>query len=312
MNDSGGRAESPLIRTDNDADDDPIPILPSPGFNVTENQIAQGREAISKQKSYPASGVNVSVKETDSEGNSMGVLYQSTIGSINGDQKDNRRNGDFFFPFLLRRAWVAPEQSSHQRHECGHVRSMYTRFLSVSTSDGYAVSGPRPRRVQFIRRTLKQPPSRIAAEPGLHVPRTAARAQQQQIALDRQSHRPVLHALLGQPAEPGPLLQHADPPPPHAARLATLRAQPAALFPFAHSPAVTPVCSPHAREKEKPAPQPSLQERVPTYIRDTILQHRVKPSWYSQLAAASAVRVPVLTPEVLEKEMELGGYASLA
>ena len=66
MNDSGGRAESPLIRTDNDADDDPIPILPSPGFNVTENQTAQGREAISKQKSYPASGVNVSVKETDS------------------------------------------------------------------------------------------------------------------------------------------------------------------------------------------------------------------------------------------------------
>ena len=116
MNDSGGRAESPLIRTDNDADDDPIPILPSPGFNVTENQTAQG--------------------------------------SINGDQKDNRRNGDFFFPFLLRRAWVAPEQSSHQRHECGHFRSMYTRFLSVSTSDGYAVSGPRPRRVQFIRRTL--------------------------------------------------------------------------------------------------------------------------------------------------------------
>ena len=154
MNDSGGRAESPLIRTDNDADDYPIPILPSPGFNVTENQTAQGREAISKQKSYPASGVNVSVKETDSEGNSMGVLYQSTIGSINGDQKDNRRNGDFFFPFLLRRAWVAPEQSSHQRHECGHFRSMYTRFLSVSTSDGYAVSGPRPRRVQFIRRTL--------------------------------------------------------------------------------------------------------------------------------------------------------------
>ena len=51
---------------------------------------------------------------------------------------------------------------------------------------------------------------------------------------------------------------------------------------------------------------------MPTYIRDTILQHRVKPSWYSQLAAASAVRVPVLTPEVLETEVELGGYARLA
>ena len=89
MNDSGGRAESPLIRTVNDADDDPIPILPSPGFIVTENQTAQGREAISKQKSYPASGVNVSVKETDSEGNSMGVLYQSTIGSINGAKRTN-------------------------------------------------------------------------------------------------------------------------------------------------------------------------------------------------------------------------------
>ena len=56
--------------------------------------------------------------------------------------------------------------------------------------------------------------------------------------------------------------------------------------------------------------QPSLQERVPTYIRDTILQHRVKPSWYSQLAAASAVRVPVLTPDALAGEVELGAWVS--
>lgn len=45
---------------------------------------------------------------------------------------------------------------------------------------------------------------------------------------------------------------------------------------------------------------------MPTYIRDTILQHRLKPSWYSQLASASAVRVPVLTPESLASELELG------
>lgn len=109
MNDNGGKAGSPLIRMNNDAEDDPIPILPSPGFNVKENQPPQGRETSLKQKGHPSSGMNASVKETDSEGNSMGVLYQSTIGSINGDQKDNRRNGSLLTPSSLPRAGIAPE-----------------------------------------------------------------------------------------------------------------------------------------------------------------------------------------------------------
>lgn len=36
----------------------------------------------------------------------------------------------------------------------------------------------------------------------------------------------------------------------------------------------------------------------------------MKPSWYSQLAAASAVRVPVLTPEALAGELDLGDDSS--
>lgn len=62
----------------------------------------------------------------------------------------------------------------------------------------------------------------------------------------------------------------------------------------------------HSREKEKPTPQQCLQDRVPIYIRDTIQHHREKPMWYSQLAGASPVRVPVLTPEALATSAQLG------
>ena len=93
MQDSGGRTESPLIRTNDEHDDDPVPIFPSPGFVPGENQPLSSREANAKQRGRHSSIPNSSVKETESEGNSMGVLYQSTIGSINGEPKDAHRNG---------------------------------------------------------------------------------------------------------------------------------------------------------------------------------------------------------------------------
>lgn len=76
-----------------------------------------------------------------------------------------------------------------------------------------------------------------------------------------------------------------------------------------HQPGTPPYASLaplHSREKDKPTPQQCLQDRVPIYIRDTIQHHREKPMWYSQLAGASPVRVPVLTPEALATSAQLG------
>ena len=105
---------------------------------------------------------------------------------------------------------------------------------------------------------------------------------------------PILHNLV-QPSQPFvPYSSFLNPPPP----------------PFVLPPADTPPYSPsvplHPREKEKPAPQQGLQERVPAYIRNTLQQHREKPTWYSQLAGASPVRVPIFTPESLASSVQLG------
>ena len=94
MEDSGGRTESPLIRTNDERDDDPVPIFPSPGFVPGESQQLPSKETNAKQRGRNSSIPNNSVKETESDGNSMGVLYQSTIGSINGEPKDAHRNGN--------------------------------------------------------------------------------------------------------------------------------------------------------------------------------------------------------------------------
>lgn len=85
--------QKPLFLNKEDGEDDPIPILPSPGYNANNYYCNTNLSSPQLPSQGISSPVLHSIKEVDSDGNSMGVLYQSTAGSVNLDNRDGHRNG---------------------------------------------------------------------------------------------------------------------------------------------------------------------------------------------------------------------------
>ena len=86
--------KKPLILNKDNDEEDPTPIFPSDGYNGMN--FNGNFNPASPQLHTPgfSSPVVKSVKEIESEGNSMGVLYQSTVGSVNLDHRETSRNGN--------------------------------------------------------------------------------------------------------------------------------------------------------------------------------------------------------------------------
>lgn len=84
--------KKPLFLNKEEGEDDLIPILPSPGYDVN-NYVIDPYQSPGIPSSGVSSPILHSIKEPDSDGNSMGVLYQSTVGSVNLDNREGNRNG---------------------------------------------------------------------------------------------------------------------------------------------------------------------------------------------------------------------------
>ena len=81
--------ESPLINIESPRNPD-AGVLFSP-LNTDPNSV-KADEQVRKLQSA-GSFMQSSARESDSEGNSMGVLYQSSMGSLNQDNRGHSKNG---------------------------------------------------------------------------------------------------------------------------------------------------------------------------------------------------------------------------
>ena len=83
--------QQPLFIVNNLDENNPIPIFPSEDVSIPMN-------GTNDKNSTPRLNLNTSSpvlnsKEHDSEATSMGVQYQSTVGSVNFESKEGRMNG---------------------------------------------------------------------------------------------------------------------------------------------------------------------------------------------------------------------------
>lgn len=84
--------KKPLFPNKEDGEGDFIPIVPSPGYDAN-NYLIDPYQSPGIHSSGVSSPILHSIKEPDSDGNSMGVLYQSTVGSVNLENREGHRNG---------------------------------------------------------------------------------------------------------------------------------------------------------------------------------------------------------------------------
>lgn len=77
---------SPIIPNPEYDGMDEIPIVPSPGYHAD----IFGSPIIHSSPNQPHGS---SIREAESDGNSLGVLYQSTIGSVIHEDKNRSGNG---------------------------------------------------------------------------------------------------------------------------------------------------------------------------------------------------------------------------
>mgnify|MGYP003262121135 CR=1 FL=1 len=89
MSDEEEPNESPLINIEIPRNPD-TGVLFSP-LNTDPNSVKADEQARKFQSS--GSFMQSSARESDSEGNSMGVLYQSSMGSMNQDNRGHSKNG---------------------------------------------------------------------------------------------------------------------------------------------------------------------------------------------------------------------------
>ena len=93
--------KKPLFLMKEDEQDNPTPIFPSPGY-ITNPYSGSGNLVIASNQIQGSSSSAVnSIRDPDSDGNSMGVLYQSTGGSVILEQQEGRRNGICYFRYSI-------------------------------------------------------------------------------------------------------------------------------------------------------------------------------------------------------------------
>lgn len=89
ISDEGGSHEMPLIKISAEKEND-AEILFSPKVMDTTDKVKQEDPPILKSRE---SLTQSSFRESESEGNSMGVLYQSSMGSLHQDTLRHGKNG---------------------------------------------------------------------------------------------------------------------------------------------------------------------------------------------------------------------------
>ena len=96
--------KKPLFPMKEDEEDNPIPIFPSPGYTTNSYSGNGNLASPSMQLQGSSSSAVNSIRDPESDGNSMGVLYQSTGGSVilEQQQQEGRRNGIYVFSILIR------------------------------------------------------------------------------------------------------------------------------------------------------------------------------------------------------------------
>lgn len=101
VQDAEDRMGSPIIPNMESSEADIVPIIPSPGFQP--NIFGAPLVASPSTQIHGSSS-----REGESEGNSMGVQYQSTNGSVLTDKKYSSGNGSDSVG-KSRRSWLSPE-----------------------------------------------------------------------------------------------------------------------------------------------------------------------------------------------------------
>ena len=90
VSDEGGSHVMPLIKISSEKEMD-ADILFSPKVaDPTEKVNQEDKPALKSRES----GAKASLRESESEGNSMGVLYQSSMGSLHQDTHQHGKNGN--------------------------------------------------------------------------------------------------------------------------------------------------------------------------------------------------------------------------
>lgn len=303
----------PLIKISSEKEMD-ADILFSP-------KVADPTEKV-KQEDKPAlksreSGAQASLRESESEGNSMGVLYQSSMGSLHQDSHQHGRNGTveglntilelesrLNSPLLTGNGFVSPayRTSFYLSFDAPEMDMLDpTRFMSSNyatplplslnptffnaNSTGILPEPPDPRGNLASQPSLP-PSSKLDASPPfgasmLHPPMQSAF---QESMLNLSLHPPRDSVILNEISRPS-----------------------LPLYP-ASSPLVTPVSSSSLStlpfdSAERPSleesQQAELQSRIPSYIREAVQSHKDFPLSYNRLLAAKLAQIPGFPAETL-------------
>lgn len=92
--------QKPLFPNKEEEEEELLPIFPSPGYNMNSFGGNNNQPSLINPLQRSTSSAINSIRDPDSDGNSMGVLYQSTVGSVT-DHQDYRKNGIFLLIFLI-------------------------------------------------------------------------------------------------------------------------------------------------------------------------------------------------------------------
>lgn len=95
-----GNLTSPIIPNPEDDGTNEVPLVPSPGYHPDVN----GIPVIPPPSNQPSGS---STREAESDGNSLGVLYQSTVGSIIHEDKSRSGNGVTWWYGSYCRSWFS-------------------------------------------------------------------------------------------------------------------------------------------------------------------------------------------------------------